>query len=58
MAGKLSGKHNLWRLRLRIDGQPWRVVYAIDDDQETVLITRVMRRDEGTCRGLRNGQGD
>jgi mRNA-degrading endonuclease RelE of RelBE toxin-antitoxin system len=49
-SGKLSGRPDLWRLRLRIDGQPWRIVYQVDDKAGTIVITRVARRDEGTYR--------
>jgi hypothetical protein len=32
---------------VRIDGQPWRVVYQLREADELVLITRVARGDEG-----------
>jgi mRNA interferase RelE/StbE len=51
-AAKLASKRNLWRLRLRIDGRAWRVIYQVDDAERLVIITRVVRRDEGTYRGL------
>lgn len=51
-ARKLSGSPDLWRIRVRIDGQPWRVVYQLRSGEKVVLITRVVRRDEGTYRGL------
>jgi mRNA interferase RelE/StbE len=38
---------DLWRVRVRIDGQPWRVVYQLREADELVLITRVARGDEG-----------
>ncbi|MGH2489069.1 MAG: type II toxin-antitoxin system RelE family toxin [Candidatus Limnocylindria bacterium] len=44
---KLSGR-DLYRIRLRIDGIPWRVVYQVRDGDRVVLITHVARRDEGT----------
>ena len=49
---KLAGRRNLWRLRLRVDGRPWRVVYALDESEQAVIVTRVARRDEGTYRGI------
>jgi mRNA-degrading endonuclease RelE of RelBE toxin-antitoxin system len=51
-AVRVTGRRNLWRVRVRIDGQPWRVVFVLDDRDKTVLVTRVTRRDEGTYRGL------
>jgi mRNA interferase RelE/StbE len=49
---KLSGTTSLWRLRVRVDGRPWRVIYTLDDDRQTVVIRRVVPRDEGTYRRL------
>jgi mRNA-degrading endonuclease RelE of RelBE toxin-antitoxin system len=43
---------DLWRIRLRIDGSPWRVVYQVRDREPLVIIARVARRDEATYRGL------
>jgi mRNA-degrading endonuclease RelE of RelBE toxin-antitoxin system len=51
-ARKLSGSDSLWRLRVRVDGQPWRVVYLVRPDERIVVITRVAKRDQGTYRGL------
>ena len=51
-AAKLASKRNLWRFRLRIDGRAWRVIYQIDDAERLVVVTRVIRRDEGTYRGV------
>lgn len=48
---KLVGTRDLWRLRVRIDGEAWRLIYAIDDARQLVVITRVVRRDERTYRG-------
>jgi mRNA-degrading endonuclease RelE of RelBE toxin-antitoxin system len=48
----LLGSDDLWRIRLRIDGQPWRVVYQLRSKDQVVLVTRVARRDEGTYQGL------
>jgi len=48
---KLRG-HDLYRIRLRIDGVPWRVVYQVRDAEEVVLVTHVARRDEGTYRRI------
>lgn len=53
-AGKLRGRKDLWRRRFRIDGRPWRVVYRLDSKARTVIVTRVVRRDEGSYR--RSGQ--
>jgi mRNA interferase RelE/StbE len=49
---KLGGGVDLWRVRLRIDGQPWRVVYQVRDDERLVVVTRVARRDETTYRRI------
>lgn len=51
-AAKLAGVGDLWRVRLRIDGRPWRVVYQIRQTEQLVVVTRVARRDEGTYRGI------
>lgn len=51
-AAKLAGRRNLWRIRVRIDGRQWRVVYQLDETQRMVIVTRVARRNEGTYRGL------
>lgn len=51
-ASKLHGGAELWRLRFRIDGQSWRVVYEVDDKLHRVVVARVARRDEGTYRGV------
>lgn len=51
-ASKLTGLRNLWRLRVRIDGRSWRIIYEIDDKAHRVRVTRVVARDEGTYRGL------
>ena len=48
---KLRGR-DLYRIRLRIDGVPWRVVYQVRDAEELVLVTHVARRDEGTYRRI------
>ena len=50
-SGKLA-VFDLYRLRLRVDGTPWRIIYQVRDADEVVLVTRVARRDEGTYRGL------
>jgi mRNA-degrading endonuclease RelE of RelBE toxin-antitoxin system len=50
--GRLVGTADLWRVRVRIDGTPWRVIYQLRNDERLVLITRVARRDESTYRGL------
>jgi mRNA-degrading endonuclease RelE of RelBE toxin-antitoxin system len=43
---------DLYRIRVRVDGVPWRVVYTISDTDQLVVVTRVVRRDEATYRGL------
>ena len=48
---KLRGR-DLHRIRLRIDGVPWPVVYQIRDAEELVLVTHVARRDQGTYRRI------
>ena len=48
---KLSGR-DLYRIRIRIDGVPWRIVCQVRDDDRLVLITLVARRDEATYRRL------
>jgi len=50
-AQKLRGT-DLWRIRVRIDGAPWRVVYQVRDSERLVVVTRVARRDESTYRRL------
>ncbi|MCC6422387.1 MAG: type II toxin-antitoxin system RelE/ParE family toxin [Phycisphaerales bacterium] len=37
---KLSGEHNLWRIRVR----DWRMVYEIQDRQLVVLVLKVGHR--------------
>jgi mRNA interferase RelE/StbE len=49
---KLVGTRSTWRVRVRIDGEAWRVIYQIDDASQLVIIARVVRRDEGTYRSL------
>ena len=43
---------DLWRIRLRIHGSPWRIVYEVREAQHLVIVTRVARRDEATYRGI------
>ncbi|MGH2356782.1 MAG: type II toxin-antitoxin system RelE family toxin [Candidatus Limnocylindria bacterium] len=50
-ARKLTAR-SLWRVRLRIDGAAWRVVYQVRNRDHLVVVTRVVRRDEGTYRRL------
>jgi mRNA-degrading endonuclease RelE of RelBE toxin-antitoxin system len=50
---KLTGVRSSWRLRVRIDGRPWRVIYRIDEQKGEVVVARVVARDEATYRGLR-----
>ena len=48
-SGKLSGS-GLWRVRVRIDGVPWRIVYQVRKRDGLVVIARLARRDEATYR--------
>ena len=48
---KLVGT-DLWRVRVRIDRVPWRVVYQLRDAERLVVVTRIARRDEATYRHL------
>lgn len=50
-ASKLVGT-DLWRIRVRVDGVPWRVVYQLRDAERLVVVTRIARRDEATYRRL------
>lgn len=50
---KRAGSRGMWRVRVNIDGVPWRIVYLIDDGQRRVRVLRVARRNEGTYRRLR-----
>ena len=56
-ASKLHGGAELGRLRVRIDGQSWRIVYLIDDRERSLVIRRTVRRDEGAYRGLQRDAG-
>ncbi len=49
---KLASEAELWRVRLRIDDEPWRIVYQVRDRDRIILVTRVARRDEATYRRL------
>ncbi len=49
---KLTSSLRVWRVRVRIDGVPWRIVYQIDDERRWVRALRVARRDAATYRGL------
>lgn len=48
---KLAGSE-LWRVRVRVDGVPWRVVYQVREAEALVVVARVARRDEATYRHL------
>lgn len=50
---RLTGTQDPWRIRIRVDGEPWRVVYQVRDDGRLVVVLRVARRDEATHRRLR-----
>lgn len=51
-AAKLRGRRGLWRIRVRVDGRAWRVVYQLRDADRLIIVTRVAARDEGTYRGV------
>ena len=44
---KLAGLRNVWRLRARIDGRPWRIVYRLDASRHEIVIARVVARGPG-----------
>ena len=50
---RITGMRNIWRVRVRIDDRPWRVIYQVDDTDQLVVILRVAARDESTYRRLR-----
>ncbi len=50
-ASELVGT-DLWRVRVRIDGVPWRVVNQLRDAERLIVVTRIARRDEATYRRL------
>ena len=52
---KLAGLDDVWRVRLWIDGQPWRIVYQVDDRAQLIRVLRVARRNEGTYRRIGAG---
>ncbi|MEP7378038.1 MAG: type II toxin-antitoxin system RelE/ParE family toxin [Chloroflexota bacterium] len=49
---KLSGSSGAWRVRVTIDGIQWRLVYEINDPQQSVRVLRITRRNESTYRGM------
>ena len=49
-ARKLSGTEDIWRVRVRVDGQPWRVVCQVTQAEAIVVVVRVVRRDDATYR--------
>jgi len=51
-AVKLAGVTDLWRIRVRVEGRPWRIVYQLRTRERLVVIARVVPRDEGTYRRL------
>jgi len=51
-ARRLVARPDLWRIRVRIDGVPWRIIYQLRDPERLVIVTRVARRDEATYRRL------
>ncbi len=44
---KLVGS-DFWRIRVG----KYRIIYSINDEEKLIVITRVVKRDEGTYRGL------
>jgi hypothetical protein len=50
-ARKLAGA-DLWWIRVRVDGVPWRVLDQVRSRERLVVIARVARRDDGTYRVL------
>ncbi|MDO8805843.1 MAG: type II toxin-antitoxin system RelE/ParE family toxin [Elusimicrobiota bacterium] len=46
--GSLKLKDAIHRVRVG----DWRILYAIDDKQQTVIILRVLRRSERTYKGI------
>lgn len=50
-SGKLAGS-DLGRVRVRIDGVPWRVVYQVREAEALVVVARAARRGEATYRRL------
>ena len=51
-SSKLVGGSNLWRVRVRVEGRPWRVIYRVDDRRSEIIVLRLVRRDEGTYRRI------
>ncbi|MGH2468062.1 MAG: type II toxin-antitoxin system RelE family toxin [Candidatus Limnocylindrales bacterium] len=51
-ARRLQGLQGLWRIRVVIDGAPWRVVYQLRPQEGEIVVTRIVRRDEATYRRL------
>lgn len=49
-AHKLAGMDDLWRVRVSIDGLPWRVVYQLRAKEKLIVVMRVAHRDEATYR--------
>jgi mRNA interferase RelE/StbE len=47
-ATKLGGRRDLWRMRVRIDGRAWRIVYQARERERFVIVTGVAPRDKGT----------
>jgi len=54
-ATKLSGSRDLFRVQVRVDGRPWRVVFQLRTKSREVVVTRVAARNERTYRGMRSG---
>ena len=50
---KIAGLRDVWRLRVRIDGRPWRVNYRLDERGGEIVVARIAARDEATYRRLR-----
>ena len=52
-ARKLAGTDDLWRLRVRIDEEQWRIVYQLRPHERQVVVLQVVPRNETTYRRLR-----
>lgn len=48
----VGGGDDLWRIRVRVDGQAWRIVYQVRESERLIVVPRVARRDDATYRGL------
>jgi mRNA interferase RelE/StbE len=51
-ARKLAGPDDLWRIRVRVDQEQWRIVYRAKRRDGQVVVLRVVQRGETTYRRL------